>query len=161
MGVYVEAPGLYTGELPVLFLAGGISGCPDWQAEARELLEHLPIAIANPRRVNFPIGDRFAAAAQINWEYQFLARASVQLFWFPASGPVPQPIALFELGAASATDERIAVGCDLGYVRRDDVVHQLHLRRPDVSVRDNLRATCVVAERLMRGVLLARQRTDA
>ena len=43
-----------------LFLAGGISKCPDWQAEAVK-----------------------EAAYQIRWKYEFLRRARVVLFWFP------------------------------------------------------------------------------
>ena len=33
-----------------LFLAGGITNCPDWQADALALLSNQDITVANPRR---------------------------------------------------------------------------------------------------------------
>ncbi|CED92441.1 hypothetical protein [Actinomyces succiniciruminis] len=38
---------------PQIFLAGGITGCPDWQADAIQMLTELGpdnLVIANPRR---------------------------------------------------------------------------------------------------------------
>lgn len=35
---YTEAPTPYNGRGPSVFLAGGITGCPDWQAVARAAL---------------------------------------------------------------------------------------------------------------------------
>jgi SAM-dependent methyltransferase len=125
-----------------VFLAGGISGCPDWQAEACALLAHLPITVLNPRRANFPIDDPSAAASQIRWEYEHLRAADVVVFWFPDSGPVTQPIALFELGAHATAGKPLVVGCDPSYVRRDDVVYQLGLARPELTVHSDLRSVC-------------------
>lgn len=139
---HVECPNEYDGAAPAVFLAGGITGCPDWQADARRELADLPIAVLNPRRSEFPIVDPTAAEGQIDWEYRHLASAYAVLFWFPASGPVPQPIALFELGVHAAAGKPIAVGCDPVYVRRADVVHQLARFRPDVVVRGDLAAAC-------------------
>jgi hypothetical protein len=36
--------------LPAVFLAGGITGCPDWQAELVRMLADVPVALLNPRR---------------------------------------------------------------------------------------------------------------
>lgn len=140
--IYVECPNTYTGQLPIVFLAGGITGCPDWQSTATDLFDDLPIAVANPRRANFPIHDPGASGSQILWQYDHLNRAAVKLFWFPASGPTPQPIALYELGKHAAGDSRITVGADPNYIRRADILIQLHLLRPDVEVRDNLAQVC-------------------
>ena len=140
--IYIEAPDEYDGTAPSVFLAGGITGCPDWQADAARCLAPLPVAVLNPRRRDFPIGDPTAATAQVDWEYRHLRRADVVVFWFPDSGPVPQPIALYELGAHAASGKPIAVGADPGYVRRTDVVLQLGHARPDVVVRDNILAVC-------------------
>lgn len=150
MARYIEAPDNHHGPLPGVFLAGGITGCPDWQAEARRELDPLPVAILNPRRADFPIHDPGAAAEQIAWEYDHLHRAAVVLFWFPDSGPVVvQPIALYELGAHAAAGTPIAVGTDPRYVRRADVVLQLGHVRPEVTVRDDLAAVCADVRRLV------------
>lgn len=146
---YVEAPTEYADPKPAVFLAGGITGCPDWQAEAYDALAHLPIAVLNPRRADFPIHDPNAAPAQIGWEYRHLRRADVVAFWFPDSGPVVQPIALYELGAHAASGKPIAVGTDPGYVRRSDVVLQLRHVRPGLIVHDDLRAVCDEASNLL------------
>ena len=137
--IYVEAPTpLKRTTKPVLFLAGGITDCPDWQADALALLDAADIVVANPRRANFPIHDPGAAYEQIHWEFEFLRRADAVLFWF-AGGPSLQPIALYELGAHAANPaKRIAVGADPGYARRSDVLIQLGLVRPDLKVHDDL-----------------------
>lgn len=99
---------------------------------------------------DFPIHDPGAAAGQIAWEFEHLRRADVVLFWFPDSGPVVQPIVLYELGAHAAAGKPIAVGCDPSYVRRADVVLQLGHARPEVTVRDTLGAACADVRALLR-----------
>lgn len=78
-----------------LFLAGGITNCPDWQAEAIRLLGNQDIVVANPRRNRLLASEGAEAACQIRWEYEFLKRARVVLFWFPKESLCP--IALFEV----------------------------------------------------------------
>jgi nucleoside 2-deoxyribosyltransferase-like protein len=142
--VYVEAPQ----PIPVLgrcvFLAGGITGCPDWQAEAVAALSDLDVVVLNPRRTTTP--RQRDAAEQIGWEYHGLRRADLVLFWFPGSGSV-QPIALYELGAHAAGRKPIVVGADPVYPRRADVVLQLSHVRPGLIVRDTLAATVAEARR--------------
>ncbi|WP_099906338.1 nucleoside 2-deoxyribosyltransferase domain-containing protein [Streptomyces sp. TLI_171] len=140
---YVEAPERYepaAGDPPAIFLAGGITDCPDWQAEAAELLLADGLVVLNPRRSDFPIGDPAAAPAQIAWEYRHLHLPQVlTLFWFPAEAV--QPIALLEFGAALDTPARpLAVGAHPHYPRRLDVLHQARLARPALTVRDDLPA---------------------
>jgi nucleoside 2-deoxyribosyltransferase-like protein len=141
---YVEAPEEYAGDRPSIFLAGGITGCPDWQSDAVRMLAAEPVVVLNPRRPHFDLGDPMATEAQIRWEHTHLHRAAVVLFWFSA-GPSPQPIALYELGAMAAADRRIAVGADPDYVRRADVRIQLALSRPDLVVRSDLAGTVAAA----------------
>jgi hypothetical protein len=146
---YFEPPADYRSDGPSLFLAGGITNCPDWQAEARALLADLPgLVLLNPRRRSFPINDPGAAAGQVAWEYRHLMRASAVLFWFPA-GPSPQPIALYELGRYVALGKLLAVGADPGYLRRADVLLQLSHARPDLRVYDTLDTVCKEARRLV------------
>lgn len=58
-------------------------------------------------------------------------------FWCPqGKEKAPgQSIALYELGIAAATFKPIAVGTELGYVRREAVRAQLRLIRPGLPVR--------------------------
>ncbi|WP_433827256.1 nucleoside 2-deoxyribosyltransferase domain-containing protein [Actinoplanes sp. CA-015351] len=127
-----------------IFLAGGISGVGDWQQVAVELLRDAWPVIYNPRRDDFPMGDAAEGARQIRWEFDHLANADAILFWF--SHETVQPIVLFELGRWAASDKPLAVGAHPGYARRFDVVHQLALIRPGLTVHDSLQATCAAAE---------------
>lgn len=129
----IAAPDEYPGPGPGLFLAGGITGTVDWQAEVIARLADLPLVLLNPRRTNFPIHDPAAAEAQIGWEYRHLRRAAAVLFWFPPETLCP--IALFELGGRTLVpDQPLFVGTHPGYARRADVVIQLRLARPEVEV---------------------------
>ncbi len=148
---YVEAPQPYPGPGPVLFLAGGISGCPDWQSEAATMLRDTPgLTVLNPRRTAFDLADPAAATEQITWEFTHLHRADVVLFWFAAGGSV-QPITLYELGVHVTRGVPLAVGADPGYPRRLDVEVQLALARPGLTVHDTLAGT-VAAARLLSSV---------
>jgi hypothetical protein len=134
---YVEALDQYEpGSLPAMFLAGGISGCPDWQREVVGLLRDEPVVLLNPRRASFPIGDPEAGLQQIEWEHRHLRKVVAILFWFPQETLCP--IALYELGAWSMTAKPLFVGTHPNYPRRLDVEVQTHLARPDIRVVDNL-----------------------
>lgn len=145
---YVEAPAEYDGPGPSLFLAGGITGTFDWQADLVARLADLPLALLNPRRRNFPMDDPAAAGAQIAWEYRHLRRAAAVLFWFPPETLCP--IALFELGGRTQVcAQALFVGTHPDYQRRRDVEIQLGLARPEVAVvsdpaalADQVRAWC-------------------
>jgi hypothetical protein len=129
---YVEAPTEYEGADPSVFLAGGITGCGNWQARVVELLAGANLVLINPRRRDFPIGDPSSADAQIRWEFRHLRRAAGRLFWFPSATLCP--IALYELGAWSMRPGPLFVGVDPAYARRVDVEVQTKLARPDVAV---------------------------
>ena len=149
-GWYVEAPNAHRGPEPCLFLAGGITHCPDWQAEAVALLSEAAVVVLNPRRRLFDVSNRAAADGQIRWEYEHLKRADVVLFWFCA-GPSAQPIALYELGAMAAAGKRIAVGAHPDYSRRTDIRVQLALSRPELAVHGDLAGTVAAAVAALPG----------
>ena len=130
--LYVECPRRLAEIQNGLFLAGGISGCPDWQAEMVELLRETNYTLLNPRRKDFSVGDPAAAKAQILWEYEHLRKAEKILFWF--SPETLNPIVLYELGAWSMTEKPLFVGVHPEYQRRQDVEIQTALARPDVSI---------------------------
>ena len=128
---YIEAPKNYIKRKSVaIFLAGGITNCPDWQQELVKLLENTNLVILNPRRENFPIHDPNAAQEQITWEYEHFKKADMISFWF-SRGSL-NPIVLFELGKWLVQDEKpIFIGIDPKYERRQDVEIQTWLERGD------------------------------
>ena len=132
--IYIEAvnrPKALSG-VNSLFLAGGITGCPDWQEDVCRKLDDTHWIVLNPRRKNFPIEDKGAAKEQITWEHDMLRLASARLFWFPCETLCP--IVLFELGAWSMRSGPLFVGVHPDYARRQDVEIQLSLARPDVKI---------------------------
>lgn len=133
---YIEAPERATYQKQgdrFLFLAGGISGCPDWQSDMVRLLQGTDWVLLNPRRANFPIHDPTAAEAQIQWEHEHLRYADAVLFWFPCETLCP--IVLYELGAWSMIPHKpIFVGVHPDYQRRQDVEIQTRLTRRSVQI---------------------------
>lgn len=132
---YVEAPAVYDGDATSLFLAGGITGCPDWQQDLVAALSATRLALLNPRRAQFlPTG--VAALEQITWEHCALRKATAIAFWFPCETLCP--IVLYELGAWSMTTKPLFVGVHPDYRRIQDVRIQTALVRPDVQVVTDL-----------------------
>lgn len=129
-----------------LFLAGGISGCGDWQAEMIRMLsgELAPGSgrisdkwtILNPRRPDY-LDSPEEARKQIEWEYAHLAVADAVSFWFPSATLCP--ITLLELGRWSGIAKPIFVGVDPDYARKLDVEIQIGLVRPYIRIVHSLR----------------------
>jgi len=128
----------------LLFLAGGITNCPNWQKEVIALLEKVnpsDLVVFNPRRDNFPIHDPNAAKEQITWEFKYLNMADIFTMYF-CSGESDQPICMYELGRhlhriseENGWDNVIdhtVVSVEDGYKRKNDVIIQtsLALERP-------------------------------
>lgn len=131
-----------TDELTIMsywvFVAGGISNCPDWQKEMIARFKDVDdgLVMINPRRTSFNIEKEEESSFQIEWEREHLNVADAIIFWFPFHTLCP--ITLFELGvAATNLDVPIFVGCHPAYERKFDVTKQLSLIRPDVIVHDN------------------------
>lgn len=142
----IEAPTYYQRQHGdhTIFLAGGITGVQDWQAEARQMLDNTPVVVFNPRQPAFDVTNPDAAPAQIKWEVDHLRQSDVTLFWFPACDPAitVQPIALFELGMALGDaccwGRRLVVGTAPDYPRRFDVVEQCRHALPRLTVHQHL-----------------------
>jgi hypothetical protein len=117
-----------------LFLAGGITNCPDWQKEIISYLSEMDnLTIYNPRRENFPINNPKASEEQITWEYNHLRDADIILFWFSCGSL--NPIVLYELGRwGNSTNKEIIIGIDPEYERQQDVIIQIKLSRPKVRI---------------------------
>jgi len=137
--IYVEALNEPKSDgMEAMFLAGGITNCPDWQQVIVSLLKDTQLTLLNPRKANFPIGEPGAALERITWEHKMLRVADAILFWFPCETVCP--IVLYELGAWSMTDKPIFVGVHPDYGRRQDVEIQTGLVRPEVEVVYSLEA---------------------
>jgi hypothetical protein len=118
-------------ERPWVFMAGGITDCPNWQATIIDKMTGKKGVLFNPRRDKFPIKDPNAAKEQITWEYNALMSCHIFTVWF-TGGPSLQPIAQYELGRYLARYQlgrlpKIVIGCDEGYKRRFDVLMQVKL----------------------------------
>ena len=76
---------------PKVFLAGGITNCPDWQKQfITELKRYNPKCVLyNPRRKKFPMDKPEAAKEQITWEYKHLQEADIIPFWFSKGSDNP------------------------------------------------------------------------
>ena len=143
---YVEAPNdVYGTSVKFntnLFLAGGITNCPDWQVEFVEKFEANKLSsqftVYNPRRKNFPIEDPNASDEQIAWEYDKLAKADIIVFWF-SRGSL-NPIVLYELGRwGNSQNTPIFIGIDPEYTRKQDVIIQTRLSKgPKFPFFDNI-----------------------
>lgn len=134
----LKAPEEYSGKDACIFIAGGITGCPDWQNDLAGLLKNTNITILNPRRESYSDQDPDAAPKQIEWEHRHLKKAGAISFWFPKETLCP--ITLYELGAWSATKKKLFVGVHPEYARKLDVEVQTKLARPDISIVSSLRA---------------------
>ncbi len=129
LGRYIVCPEVYRPDVKrtAIFLAGGITGCPDWQEQIKQtpLYRQWRVDLLNPRRPSFDVSNPAATQEQIEWEFNHLRAADAILFWFCAEQV--QPIALFELGRWSMTTKPLFVGVNPNYPRKVDVYEQLKL----------------------------------
>ncbi len=110
----------------VVFLAGGISNCPDWQKDAVEHLQYTNLVVINPRRKFYDSSDE-EARIQIEWEHKYLVMADIILFWFPKETLCP--ITLFEYGKYLVSKKPLVVGVHPDYKRRLDIQVQTRLEK--------------------------------
>lgn len=114
-----------------LFLAGGITNCPDWQSEAIDRFKGMAqLDILNPRRPFYPMENADEARIQISWEFHQLEQSDIILFWFPKESICP--IVLYELGvqmgkAMTGMMPKSFVGTHPEYARKTDVKIQTQL----------------------------------
>ena len=125
-----------------LFLAGGISNCPNWQEEVCRRLDPIGssfstsnLVVLNPRRKTFD-SDKSASKQQIEWEFHHLNATDTILFWFPCETLCP--ITLFEYGKWLISEKPLFVGCHPDYARKEDLLVQTRLERPDQKIHFDL-----------------------
>ncbi len=123
-----------------VFLAGGISNCPDWQQDIIDLIVNChdwrpkQLLLINPRLANFdPTAGPEVIQNQVKWEFDCLNHiANLHLFWFPKETMCP--ITLYELGRSVSSDISVLVGTHPEYQRLTTMKQQLQLiDSPSVS----------------------------
>jgi nucleoside 2-deoxyribosyltransferase-like protein len=108
-----------------IFLAGSIDmgKARLWQPVLADMLRDLPIAVFNPRRVDFDPNlkqekENEPFAEQVNWEMDYLEECDlIALYFVPGSD---SPISLLELGL-HAKDKKLIVCCPEGFRRKGNV----------------------------------------
>lgn len=122
-----------------LFIAGGISNCPQWQDQlikklindSRLIYPNKKIILINPRCEDCPLEE-----PQTKWEYKKLRKSDIIIFWFSIGSL--NPIALFEYGSyIKSRSKKIIVGCDPDYLRKNAVIIQTKLVHPKFKVNEN------------------------
>ena len=148
-----------------IFLAGGITGCDNWQSDLIDELRDLGnsslfdlggLVIFNPRRDNFDVMDMGVKIEQIRWEHKCLEKCDICSFFFPASESV-QPITLYELGRHSKHHTSV-VSIQEGYKRAEDVKIQMALDGDHCAIyhyyyeaiREHARALAITYDNMRR-----------
>ena len=125
-----------------VFLAGGITNCPEWQKDIiKELEKHdrckdsdKTLVLFNPRRDDFSNMTEKDIDEQIEWEFNMLEKMDIFSMYFCKDQL--QPICLYELGRYIPRMQqrfpedwasRIAISIEEGYPRRKDVEVQAKL----------------------------------
>lgn len=141
-------------ERPAIFLGGGITGAPDWQPAAAQLLGRTFATVFNPRRAEpfAPPGDPDFMKnylEQVHWEHKYLLAADVVLFWMPKEAVCITT--RFEVGwwfglnyQAVTTGQKLprpfAVGIEPGTV--GETYYRVVLPEIGLPVHTTLEATC-------------------
>lgn len=123
----------------MVFLAGGITKCKDWQEEVINELGRYHfddnVIVMSPRCEEFDITDKNASRKQIEWEFKYLSDMDLFSMYFCNSESV-QPICMYELGRyisdmshrfPFSIKDRVLVGIEYGYSREQDVLIQTRL----------------------------------
>lgn len=126
-----------------IFLAGGITNCPNWQEKTISCLDEIltsagwktdRLVVYNPRRKNFPMDDPDASTEQIKWEFKALELCDIFTMYF-CKGISVQPICMYELGRNLVRmkqkfddwQSRVVISVESGYQREIDVILQSKL----------------------------------
>lgn len=121
-----------------VFLAGGITNCPDWQKQFIETFTDTftikEVDIVNPRRDTWDDtrNNDEVSKEQISWERNYLDNTTGVVFWF--SKETLCPITLLELGASLHSRNIIAIGIDPEYQRKFDVEYQTILVNDTIPI---------------------------
>jgi len=145
-------------EKPSVFLGGAITGAPDWQASAIEMLSQTFATCFNPRRPEGFVGPAHPKyhqlyREQVSWEHKYLLAAEVVLFWLPKEAAAITT--RFEIGwyfglnyqaDKSRPLHRFTVGIEPGVA--GETYYRIALPEQGVPVHSSLEDTCNWAAKL-------------
>lgn len=155
---YLEAPNyepIYDKE-GVVFLAGPITGAPNWQPEAVNLLKQYSesdYVIANPRRGSYTDNKEFFEYdfnEQVDWELKHLYYAEqrgIILFWLckeeaPHPGRAYAQTSRFELGFFGRHNPNVYVGIEPGFSGEKYLRYMLPRYSNCLPIKDSLEQLC-------------------
>jgi len=130
----IKCPNRYDGDKTSIFIAGGITGCQDWQRSVEQFLSDTDVVLFNPRRDEF--SDSNLEQEQVQWEHDYLMSCSAHMFFFPPDSMCP--VTMFELGKVASLQKPLFVAIHPKFPRCRNVTIQLSIIRPDVKVVSNL-----------------------
>ena len=125
------------GTVPSIFLAGCANN--DWRKEFVKIPNLTPnCVIYDPKRDDFDQMSSIDKTQQIVWEIQKLKKSDILVFHFNAGSVCP--ITLLEYGLwGLSSDKPLAVYVAPDYEKREDVITQTGIVRPDVEIFDDER----------------------
>lgn len=129
------------GDPAKLYLSGGISDSPDWQAKLSSMIDQTKITVVDPRRrdLDCAVLDSARLRDLARENHRKLLECGATCIWFPEESR--SPASLFELGALSAMTEKVLfVGAHRKYFRARDVEIQTGLIGRRVDVLSSLEA---------------------
>ena len=113
------------------FLAGGST---DWR---QKLTDSMTSDQFYHAIVVDPFDKNYKPEVNTAWEFKSMQKVDCVVFWFPKESLYP--ISLFELGVVCRDSLKgLIVGMDLEYAKREIIIEQLKLFRPDVNVVSSL-----------------------
>jgi hypothetical protein len=144
----------------IFFLAGPVSGAPEWHGEAEQLLQELApeFIIANPNTDNRPEGSpKVPYDLRTEWEEYHLAMAGEHgyiVFWVPAPAAARAvegyaKTTMFELGEWKQRHvdhgAQLVVGIEPGAPNESYLRQRFAKECPGVAIRETLAETCAEA----------------
>lgn len=136
-------------KFPKIFLGGCIGGCDDWQNDFLELLgAHVGLAHKKALVYNPRWDYKWTSTQQIEWEFERLRDSDITIMWFGKGGM--NRIVFYELGMwINSTGRKAVVGCDPEFDRKDDVVIQTKLARPDLPIYTSINDIAKAVEEMI------------
>lgn len=118
-----------------VFLAGSVGSKENWREDlGARITDESDLMIFSPYVKNFD-NKKISEQELTEWENYHLNKASIVVFWF--SWETFAPISLLELGLH--INKNLVVGCDLDYLKRDNLEIQLSIHRPDLKIAYDLK----------------------
>lgn len=138
---YLSTPEIYdssSNDRLSVFLAGSASF--PWRIEFEKKLNDHELTLIDP---TYKKNDPWTRIDHIRWEHEHIDKADVLLAWLPANEETKlhtlSLTTLFELGRfAQMKEKKIVMGIHPEYYKRNEVMLQLSILRPEVEIVSSL-----------------------